>query len=117
MKMVRRSGLLWITRSKDIRLLKKRGEFSRGNTILAWRSPNEEAGAGIPTVGVTAGRGFKGAVQRNRAKRRLREAVLENRSVLDPAHKYIIEARPGTETKNFHILVKECNNLLLRING
>ena len=62
------------------------------------------AGGGpFPMVGVLAGKVLGGAVQRNRAKRRLREAVA--RAPLRDDRDYLVIAGPGVSGAPFEALV------------
>lgn len=58
---------------------------------------------GDPQVGIVAGRGVGNAVRRNRAKRRLREAV--RRVALRPGTAYVVVAAAGIEPMRFEELV------------
>ncbi len=49
-------------------------------------------------VCVAAGRGFRGAVARNRARRRLRGAVWRVRDALEEGAEYVVIGRPGVDT-------------------
>lgn len=60
-------------------------------------------GAGSPLVGVAAARSLGGSVQRNRAKRRLREAVAQ--APLRPNRDYVVIAGPGVLEAPFQELV------------
>ena len=57
-----------------------------------------------------------GAVDRNLVKRRLREAVARNESLLLPATDYVLIARPGlaaaAETQGFEWVVEQVGELL-----
>lgn len=58
---------------------------------------------GAPQVGIVASRRVGGAVSRNRAKRRLREAL--RRVDLKPDTAYVVIASPGVVTTGFDRLV------------
>ena len=60
---------------------------------------------GLPQVGIVASRRVGGAVVRNRAQRRLREALL--RVELMPDKAYVVIASPGVVTMGFDRLVRE----------
>ncbi len=60
---------------------------------------------GLPQVGIVASRRVGGAVMRNRAKRRLREALMRVR--LKPDKVYVVIASPGVTTASFDRLVRE----------
>lgn len=58
--------------AKDFRRVRREGRRRRVAGVTVIGAPG---GAASPLVGIAAGRAVGGAVQRNRAKRRLREAV------------------------------------------
>jgi len=58
---------------------------------------------GAPQVGIVASRRVGGAVQRNRAKRRLREALIRVELRQDTA--YVVVASPDVATMGFEHLV------------
>jgi ribonuclease P protein component len=60
---------------------------------------------GLPQVGIVASRGVGGAVARNRAKRRLREALMRVGLKSDTA--YVVIASSGVVTMRFDSLVSE----------
>jgi ribonuclease P protein component len=70
-----------------------------------------EAGAGYskrePRIGFTVTKKIGNAVVRNRARRRLREAVRQAESHAEPATDYVIVARPAALTLNFERLVTD----------
>ncbi|MEA3502737.1 MAG: ribonuclease P protein component [Actinomycetota bacterium] len=69
------------------------------------------AGArGIPQVGIVASRRVGGAVARNRARRRLREALL--RVELMPDTAYVVIASAGAGTMDFEELVSELGSAI-----
>ncbi|MEA2023280.1 MAG: ribonuclease P protein component [Actinomycetota bacterium] len=63
---------------------------------------------GLPQVGIVASRRVGGAVMRNRAKRRLREALM--RVGLEPDTAYVVIASPGVITASFDRLVRELDD-------
>ena len=81
--------------------------------MFVWASL-EAPGEAQPAVAVVTGRGFRGAVSRNLAKRRLRSGILERRDLLDPGYEYLVEGRPGVEKADYQILVTEIEDLLSR---
>jgi ribonuclease P protein component len=96
--------------------LRGRAEYSRvyregfrypGNAlVLFFRS------TGTPwKVGVTAGRGLGGAVARNRAKRRLREALRRLEGCLSCQGEIVLVARPLAGTARFSEVVEELEAL------
>ena len=61
--------------------------------------------SGAPQVGIVASRRVGGAVSRNRAKRRLREALMRVELETDTA--YVVMASPDVVTMGFDDLVRE----------
>lgn len=104
--------------------LKRRPEFLRiaakgqksvtpGLVLQACRHAHP---CGPVRYGLTASRRVGGAVQRNRARRRLREAA---RAVLPvhaaPGHDYVLIARASTSTRPYDLLVRDLERALKRL--
>jgi ribonuclease P protein component len=100
--------------------LKKRPDFLRAAkgirrvtpSLTLETCPTPEPGEGV-RVGFTATRKLGGAVERNRAKRRLRAAAaavlpLSGRAGND----YVLVARPGTLTRRFSSLIEDLGQAL-----
>lgn len=98
--------------SRDIRHLRKAGRFSRGGLVHVWASPDAPEGDSPPSLCVVTGRGFGRAVDRNRAKRRVRGCVMEMRHILEPGRSYLVECRPGVERADYQLLVNELGKAL-----
>ncbi len=65
--------------------------------------------------GLAVSKKIKGAVKRNRAKRRLKEVLRLNKAVF-PEHKnYILLAKPGIEKQNFQLLTEELVELIKQV--
>jgi ribonuclease P protein component len=63
-------------------------------------------------VGFTVGRALGGAVDRNRMKRRLREAVRMTRPVPGPAVDVVINPKKSVRTAEFAVLLAEVSRAL-----
>ncbi|MGE0716607.1 MAG: ribonuclease P protein component [Alphaproteobacteria bacterium] len=107
--------------------LKQRSEFLRvagarrkwaapGLVLQGFERPDGADAPGPPRVGFTATRKIGGAVQRNRARRRLRAAA----AAVMPDHAsagwdYVIVAREGTLTRPFAGLLDDLSQALVRV--
>ena len=99
------------TRALKLETLKNRADFLRVRkgrrhgrfalAVEACRSPEGSASAGL-RVGFTATRQLGGAVERNRAKRRLRALAQRVLNLCGrPGHDYVLIARAGTLSRRF----------------
>lgn len=79
-----------------------RRHFSSHMTVFFLRKPE-----GTARVGFTVGRVLGGAVERNRIKRRLREAVRLRRAALQGAVDVVINPKKSVLTVEFSMLVEE----------
>jgi len=84
-----------------------RRHFSSHMTVFYLRQA--EGGA---RIGFTVGRVLGGAVERNRIKRRLREAVRQRRSVLQGAVDVVINPKKSVLTLEFSVLLEEVGRAL-----
>jgi len=108
----------------EIGRLRRRWEFLRvARGRRKWAAPGlvlqvrESAGSDAPVrVGFTASRKVGGSVERNRAKRRLREVV---RAVMPelaaPGYDYVVIARGQTLTREFTALKDDMRAALARL--
>ena len=84
-------------------------------TVFYWqRQDLTETGAGL-RVGFTVGRVLGGAVQRNRMKRRLREAVRLTRPVTEVAADVVINPKKIVLTADFESIVNEVHRAFVVI--
>jgi ribonuclease P protein component len=96
------------TRADFLRAQKGRRQHAPGLVLESCATPPAKAKSGVLRWGVTASRKVGGAVERNRAKRRLREA---GRARLPhcgrPMRDYVLIARTGTLTREFSALLED----------
>lgn len=83
--------------SKIFLRLYKNGKYVSGKEITAYFIPNKKS---FNRFGITAGKKIGNAVQRNRAKRILREAYRKNELLLPIGYDIIFVARPGIAGKS-----------------
>jgi ribonuclease P protein component len=76
-------------------------------TVFYWRRPEGAAAASGLRVGFTVGRALGGAVQRNRIKRRLREAVRLTRVWPGAAADIVINPKKVVLTADFETVLNE----------
>lgn len=105
-----------ITRSGDIRSLRRTGRFFRGDNVSIWVLVEGRTGEDPPPplLGVVTGRGFRGAVERNRARRRVKGCLNQLENILEPGGSYLVECRPGSEKVDYQNLVTEIESILSR---
>jgi ribonuclease P protein component len=84
-----------------------RRHFSASMTVFYWRRPEGAAAASGLRVGFTVGRALGGAVQRNRIKRRLREAVRLTRVWPGAAADIVINPKKVVLTADFETVLNE----------
>jgi ribonuclease P protein component len=113
-----------LLRHADFERVYKQGRrhFSASMTVFYWQRPAvlAETGAGAPStisqgrsapqglrIGFTVGRALGGAVQRNRMKRRLREAVRMTRPPVGAAADVVINPKKLLLTTDFAAVLNE----------
>jgi ribonuclease P protein component len=102
-----------LLRHVDFERVYKQGRrhFSASMTVFYLRRPEAvAAGAKAPQglrIGFTVGRALGGAVQRNRMKRRLREAVRLSMPANTPGADVVINPKRGLLTVDFEVVVNE----------
>ena len=101
------------TRADFLNAQKGRRQYSAGLNLEACPSPSAKAVSGAARVGFTASRKVGGAVQRNRAKRRLRAAAAATLPLLArEGHDYVLIARTATLSRRFAELIRDLSKAL-----
>jgi ribonuclease P protein component len=104
--------------------LKRRAEFQRVSRGCRWQgeafvlqaAPRRESSTSGPRVGFTATRKTGGAVERNRLRRRLKEALrLAEKLDAKPDHDYVLIARRGALSRPFELLRADLNRAFAAI--
>jgi ribonuclease P protein component len=99
-----------LLRHADFERVYKQGRrhFSASMTVFYWPRPAaDSSGAAGLRVGFTVGRALGGAVQRNRMKRRLREAVRMTRPAQGVDADVVINPKKSLLTTDFAAVVNE----------
>ena len=95
-------------RADFLRAQRGRRQFAPGLTLEACASPDDSLLENACRVGFTASRKVGGAVERNRAKRRLRAAAASVLPLLGrDKHDYVIIAKTATLTRAFPALMED----------
>jgi ribonuclease P protein component len=88
-----------------------RKQFSKQMAYFAMLRPHEGDSPGQPRVGLTAGKVLGGAVERNRIKRRMREAVRMHLGELHLPLDVILHPRRSILTLEFAAIEKEVRQI------
>jgi ribonuclease P protein component len=88
-----------------------RKQFSKQMTYFAMLRPADTGSGGTPRVGLTAGKVLGGAVERNRIKRRMREAVRMHLGELHLPLDVILHPRRSVLTLEFAVIEKEVRQI------
>jgi ribonuclease P protein component len=110
---VGRSGFdksIFIRSSRDFDRIFKNGNKISSEHILVLYLQSDTI-----KIGFTVSKKIKGAVHRNRAKRRLKEVVRLNQNLLPRNRAYIFLAKPGMERFEFKKVEKELVHLIAKI--
>ena len=105
--------------------LKKRRDFLHAaggrkghSSLFTVQARAQPEAAGVPRVGLTVTKKVGNAVERNRIKRRLREALrLDDRLRLAPAHDYVIVARRPLLSVPFHEIGRGLRTAVAKVHG
>ena len=100
-----------LTRAEDFKRVRRDGKSHAGPLVVLITLANQASGA---RVGVVAGRTVGNAVQRNRAKRLLREAMRPRLPDLRPGWDLILVARPPIATASLDQTRASLDSLLQR---
>jgi ribonuclease P protein component len=102
-----------LTSSAEFQALFQGGKrIDRRSLIVLWRDTGESRRAGF-----AVSRQVRGAVRRNRARRRMREAYRKIRETAPAGAALVVIARPAVLTASFASLVAELREALLAIPG
>ena len=104
-----------LLRHADFERVYKQGRrhFSASMTVFYWPRPDDTT-AGL-RIGFTVSRALGGAVQRNRMKRRLREAVRMTRPLAGAAADVVINPKKSLLTIDFAAIVNEVSRAFVVI--
>jgi ribonuclease P protein component len=101
-----------LSRSEDFKRVRRIGK-SYAHPLVVLVAQSNETAANV-RVGVAAGKSTGGAVERNRAKRLLREAMRPHLEILASGWDLILIARPGLVTATLDDTRSALLNLLRR---
>lgn len=110
-----------LTRSSDFQRVLGAGRLYNGRSLIAFAQPGRTSSS---RVGVTVSRQVKGAVRRNRARRRIREVVRQrmlhpDSPLLSRGRSYdvVVIARPAALALPFAVLDVDAEQVLTRLLG
>lgn len=100
-----------LTRAADIQAVFQRGKrVGRGSVLLMWRRAE-----GAPRAAFVVSRQVRGAVRRNRARRRVREAYRATRQTLPQGVEVVIMARPPAGDGPYREILRDVEAALLTV--
>jgi len=106
-----------LTSSTDFKRVRRTGKSYAHPLVFLIASPN---GGQASRIGVSASQSSGNAVKRNRAKRRMREALRNHFETIHPGWDLILVARPGLDRVAWPELLEAVGGLLRRarlVNG
>lgn len=105
-----------IRRQSDFRLIREQGRRIHGGLFTLWWLPRENASDQTCRVGVVASTKAVGnAIQRNRAKRRMREIFRRNQELLPPGIDLLLVARRDLNQQPFSVAEERFVSLLAKL--
>lgn len=84
-----------LSRSRDFDAVFRKGRSVSTRFLVLYSFPRPDESGEEPRLGLAVSRKVGGAVERNRIKRRLREAFDEIREDLPAGHDFVLIVRPG----------------------
>jgi len=99
-----------LARREQFNAVFRRGRVAQGLFTSVRALPN---GLETSRLGLVVGKRVGGAVHRNRAKRRIREAV--NIRALPAGWDIVVTARPGVQSAEYADVERELRGLLIRV--
>jgi ribonuclease P protein component len=102
-----------LSRSRDFDAVYRHGRSVATRYLVLYTFPRDvqDGGDHEPRLGLAVSRKVGGATERNRVKRRLREAFERVSTDLAPGHDYVLVVRPGfaeaAEAQGFEWLVEQ----------
>jgi ribonuclease P protein component len=104
-----------LTSPADFHRTYSEGTRASVGSVVAHVRPTDERGPA--RIGVSAARGLGGSVGRNRAKRRVREALLILRDEVRPGSDIVLVASPAATRVDFQDMVDNVRRALARAGG
>ena len=107
-----------LSRSRDFDAVYRQGRSvsSRHLVLYTFVRPDDDSGEPAARLGLAISRQVGSAVERNRLKRRLRDAFGELREAADPTRDYVLIVRPGLaeacESRDHEWLVQQVRQVL-----
>jgi ribonuclease P protein component len=95
--------------STDFKRVRRLGKSYAHPLVVLIKHPNQ---AGLSRFGVAAGRSIGNAVQRNRAKRRIREIIRKQLATIQPGWDIIFLARESINTASHASLQEAIDQLM-----